>query len=255
MTFLGKLFVMVNLVISLMMATVAMGLYSSSIDWTERAAKGGDPSTAGLAGQRKSQLKQDLEAAPAVEAGWRDSVKVLLDLEEKRQQLQKFYTAELVHTRSQATEADPARDVDLQDNGQPKADPDPKRAHLPLRIPAQDRQKNPLGSIALYESKLKKSQSENDALRVTLGKEFGADMDLVIKLTPPAGAKRGLRDLIAAERIKRLGILDEIEQVQHLGTKSVVEAAVVGERIEALDQQIQALRRTLSRLRGVDSKK
>ncbi len=43
MTFIGKLFVMINLAISLLMAVTAFGLYASGIDWTDRAAKEGQP--------------------------------------------------------------------------------------------------------------------------------------------------------------------------------------------------------------------
>lgn len=251
MTFIGKLFVMLNLVISLMMAAFGVGLFTSGIDWTEKAAKGSDP--AGLTAQRKAALKEVTDAIAPVEAGWRDANEALLVREEMRQSDQKWYTEELVHVRSRATDTDPARDIEVQDNGVPKADP--KTPRRPLRIPAEDRAKKPLLSIAAYDGLLKKSQAENETHLDQLAKEFDADILLTNRLTAPKGEKIGLRDKLVLERIKRLGIIEETESVEHLGTKAVVEAAVIGERISMLDDQIASLRRTLIRLKGMDGKK
>ncbi|MGL4551267.1 MAG: hypothetical protein ACRC33_08765 [Gemmataceae bacterium] len=251
MTFIGKIFVMLNLVISLMMAAFGVGLYTSNVDWTERAAKGTEP--AGLTAQRKAALKEAESAVPAVEAGWKDANEALMVREEMRQADQKWYTGELVHVRSKATEADPARDLDIPPDGNLRSDP---RTRRPVMLPAKDRTgKNVLKSIAAYDGELKVVQADNETRLSQLGKEFEGDIVLTNRLTPPKGEKRGLRDRITDERVKRQGITDETESVEHLGAKAAVEAAVVGERIEMLDEQLASLRRTLSRLKGMDAGK
>src|SRR5262245_59314683 len=121
MTFFGKIFVVVNLTISLLMAAIGMGLYTSSVDWTEKAAKGSQP--AGLTAQRKAELKEALDSVGPVEKGYEDANEDLMKREEDRQADQKWIAAELKHNRFDADVGNPARDIDLQDNGIPKADP------------------------------------------------------------------------------------------------------------------------------------
>src|SRR5829696_4617070 len=180
MTFLGKIFVMVNLVISLMMATVGVGLYASSIDWSERPAKGSAP--AGVAALRKAALKEAMDGIDPVAEGWRVANEVIMDREEKRQGDQKWFAAELVHVRAKANDADPAREVEIQENGVPKADP--KMPHRPNLTVAKDRAgKNNLLSIAAYEGLLATAQKQNASQLDLLEKAFNADTQLTLQLT------------------------------------------------------------------------
>jgi hypothetical protein len=251
MTFFGKIFVVLNLTISLLMAAFAMGLYTSGIDWTERAAKGSQP--AGLTAQRKSELKEAMDSVVPVEKGYDDANEELMKREEDRQADQRWFAAELKHNRFDADAGNPARDIDLQENGIPKADP--KVPRRPLRAAAKDRRGQDLLAVAKYDALLKKAQAENERHLMDLALVFNEDTKLTALLVPPKGVKGGLRGRIEDERIKRQGIKDETEAVEHLATKAAVEAAVIGERIEMLDEQIAALRRALSRLKGMDVKK
>lgn len=81
------------------------------------------------------------------------------------------------------------------------------------------------------------------------------DIRLTRLLVPLKGVRGGLRDRIVEERVKRQGLLDEIESVESLGTIAQFEMAVVRERIRDLDEQIASLRRTLSRVRRLDVSK
>lgn len=243
MTFLGKVFVMVNLVISLMMATVAMGLYASNIDRSDK--KGGDtPAVA----QRKTALKEATDSIAPVEQGWSEANAELTRREGNRQEDQAWYAAELEHNRTKANKDNPARAVAFGDNGLPLIDPVTKRR--PARVPAVDRNGQPLDALAKYDGYLIAAQKANATALAQLDKAFLADTRLANRLVPPPGEKGGLRAAIEAERIKQQGLAEESASVEHLGTKAEVEGAVINDRIAALDEQIKSLRRTLARLKG-----
>jgi hypothetical protein len=235
MTLFGKIFVVLNLTISLLMAAIGVGLYTSGIDWTEKSAKASQP--AGLTAQRKAELKEAMDSVGPVEKGYDDANEELMKREEDRQADQKWF----------------ARDIDLQENGIPKADP--KVPRRPLRVPIKDRKGQDLFAVAKYDALLKTAQTTNEGHLMDLASVFNEDVKLTVLLVPAKAAKGGLRARTEDERIKRQGIKDETEAVEHLATKAAVEAAVIGERIEMLDEQIAALRRALSRLKGMDGKK
>jgi hypothetical protein len=251
MTLFGKIFVVLNLTISLLMAAIGVGLYTSGIDWTEKSAKASQP--AGLTAQRKAELKEAMDSVGPVEKGYDDANEELMKREEDRQADQKWFAAELKHNRFDAGPGNPARDIDLQDNGIPKADP--KVPRRPLRVPIKDRKGQDLFAVAKYDALLKTAQTTNEGHLMDLASVFNEDVKLTVLLVPAKAAKGGLRARTEDERIKRQGIKDETEAVEHLATKAAVEAAVIGERIEMLDEQIAALRRALSRLKGMDGKK
>jgi hypothetical protein len=250
MTFIGKLIVLVNLVISLLVATVALGLYATGIDWTERAGKPGEPP--GLTAQRKAELKEVTDMIPLVEAGRIEINKRVVATETRRLRNQVAYAAELAHIQRGASAEDPARTIELQEDGRPKLDP--MHPTGLARVAALDRGKQPLQSIAAYEGFLQKAITENEGILKQLDTALNQDIQLTLRLVPMPG-ERGLREQLAQEREKRLGIQTEIDAVTHLGTKAVVEGAVIQERIDALDAQIAALKAALSRVQGVDSDK
>jgi len=250
MTFFGKIFVVLNLTISLLMAAIGMGLYTSGIDWTEKAAKGSQP--AGLTAQRKAELKEATDASDTVLKGYDAANEDVMKREEDRQADQQWFAAELEHNRLRADGANPARDILIQDNGIPQIDPKTRR---PVRVAAKDSKGNPLLAVARYDALLRTAQAQNETLLTQLSSAFNEDIKLTNLLVPPKGTKGGLRDRITDERLKRQGIADETEAVEHLAAKAAVEAAVIGERIEMLDEQIVSLRRAFSRLKGMDGKK
>jgi hypothetical protein len=251
MTLFGKLFVLVNLMLSVALAAFAMSTYTNSVDFTERAAKPGDPG--GVTAQRKAQLKEVSDMIPLVEAGRVDINKQVVASEARRLKNQVAYGAELVHIRRGATAESPARTTEYQDDGRPKLDP--KHPTGMARIDAQDRIKQPLQSVAAYDGYLQKSLVENEGILRQLDALLKQDIELTLRLVPLTGVKGGLRDAQTRERLKQQGLRSEIAAVSHLETKALVEGAVIAERIEDLDAQIAALQATLKRLEGVDSGK
>ncbi|MFQ3593061.1 MAG: hypothetical protein SNJ82_07710 [Gemmataceae bacterium] len=251
MTILGKLFVLANLVLSVALAAISMSTYANSIDFTDRPAKPGEP--AGITAQRKAELKEAMEMIPLVEAGHVEINKQVVAHERRRLQYQVAYGAELVHLQRNATAESPARTTEYQDDGRPQLDP--KHPTGMVRINAQDRTKQPLQSIAAYDSYLQKAMAENEGILKQLDGLLKQDIELTLKLVPAKGGKGGLRDALTRERLKQQGLRAEIAAVSHLETKALVEGVIISERIEALDAQIAALQATLKRLEGLDEAK
>src|ERR1019366_6927576 len=69
MTFIGKLFVMINLALSLLMAGTAFGLYVSAIDLTDRPAKDGQPE--GKLLTLRKGIDDVLARLPLAEGSWK----------------------------------------------------------------------------------------------------------------------------------------------------------------------------------------
>jgi hypothetical protein len=251
MTFFGKLFVLANLVLSVALAAIAMSTSVNRIDFTDRAAKPGEP--AGLTAQRKAELRDAENMIKLTQDGIQLAEKKILANEARRLKYQLAYAQELVHLRRAASVENPARTTEYQEDGRPKLDP--KHPTGMTRIEAQDRNKQPLQSIAAYNGLLEKAIAENEGILKELNTLFQQDIELTQKLVPPKGVKGGLRDALARERRKQLDLRSELAAVSHLETKALVEGAVVAERIEALDAQIAALQATLKRLEGLDSAK
>src|SRR3954447_20061371 len=101
MTFLGKLLVLVNLVLSTIMCFWAVVLYTNSVDWSNAPAKGDQP--AGLLNQRKARITELQGVLPGADRSWRVARSELLEREGGRQADRDWYTQELQHVLSGAT--------------------------------------------------------------------------------------------------------------------------------------------------------
>ena len=93
MTFIGKLLLMINLSISLLMAVTAFGLWAGGIDWTDQAGQAGKP--AGKMAALRKQIDDSLAKLPVAEGSWKAARADLLVREDRRLEDRKWYDAEL----------------------------------------------------------------------------------------------------------------------------------------------------------------
>jgi hypothetical protein len=236
MTFVGKVFVMVNVALSLFFAFFAFGVYSSSIDWGYDAAKPGQ--AGGILKELQKEIDQLKSMQGPVESSWRKARAELRVREERRSLDRGFYTAEFDFLRTRASAADPAKAVVVLNNqpvierGQPKL-----TAEIP---PAGDRAGKPLLSLAAYDQKLETAQKDNAAVLDQLKKAVEEDIRLTNLLIDAPGRK-GLRTQLVEERVKRDGVFDEQRLVEPLFVNTAVESELVFKRKESLEARIREL--------------
>src|SRR5262245_55446132 len=123
MTFIGKLFVMVNVAVSLMLMVAGLGLYATRVDWTDGPAKGG--AAAGVMFTKKAALKDTQETIRPAEVTWSTSYGYLFTQEKNRYANRQFFSDVLAHNRTKANPADkvPAWEARLDKGGLPVLDP------------------------------------------------------------------------------------------------------------------------------------
>lgn len=269
MTMIGKFFVMLVVTISLLMMATGIGLYSSRMDWSETPAKMGKTEKgssyvevpAGLLVERKEALKAALETVEPARRGLASNSAALEAARGRRAKAQAFYSTELAMVRTEATEAMPARFVQIDPaTGRPRETPE----GLLVMQPARDREGDPLGSIAWYQNKLVgitglRQQYVDELAKFNEVSEKDIAEAQKLGGTP---AMKGLLEKTKAELIKEEGLRDEITaiapslELQSGATLAVspkkVEAKILEARLQRLDQQIAALEKEIERLKKLD---
>lgn len=245
MTFLGKLCVMINVGISLMLAFIALGLYFNGVDWGYDVAKPG--TMGGLVKQKQDEIAEVQKMQLPTEGAWKAARPVLWKAEEERADAVEFYVKELKHNRVDAKEGAPARAIVLDDKKDKLGNyravrPDPKKPNRPLMQPTKVRDGGvDLASRAYYEAELEKNHKDNLVLLDQLAKEFLKDAELT-KLVYDKVTDTGLQPDLVNERIKRLGIEEERRQVKPLYVNTAVESELALKRLAAMRDRIKDLK-------------
>ena len=248
MTFIGKLFVMINLAISLLMAATAFGLYASGIDWTDRAAKDGQPEGK-LQGLRK-EIDDVVARLKLAEGSWKSARADMRTREDVRRIERAWSDGEM------AKLAGGKEKVYMVDSVASAANP----AARPVMVlaPAFLGQEPPaLMTRVFYDAQLAAYQKQNTTIRIALAQKVKEDEDLTRTLAgdkegEPEPRLRGIRREIAEERVKRLGLIDEQGITRALEVNVAVESELILKRLDALDERIQELVRYLKKKHKVD---
>jgi hypothetical protein len=242
MTFLGKLLVMINLILSMAAMTWAAGLYTNNVDWSDAPGKGEQPP--GKLKVEKDKLTAGLAALVPAENGWKTSRAELLQLEERLPADRAWYAAELTHLRSGATETNPARSLVL-DKYEPV--PDPANFNRPKMAKALDSQNKPILSILAYsqvsEGNLKEIARAMDLFK----KNANKDIDLTNQLVG-LGENKGFYQRMIDERLKRDKLIEEEIALRPLLINIAVEYDLLGKRKDGLDERLKELNDYLAKL-------
>jgi hypothetical protein len=257
MTLLGKLFVMFNLVLSLMLGATAFGVFSSGLDFSDTPAKGSQP--AGKLLPVKTDLDETLKQMPIVETSWQTARTELLAREDKRRLERDWYATEL---RKLVVEKGKIQEVDQNQEkaNEQKREQDRARTGIlaPAALPVLAFAKDPGGAdlmgLPFYVARLASLRADNAAVRKMLDEKLREDTVLTRKLAgdPENPKVRGLRQQVAEERVKKAGIMDEQGIAEGMRINSAVESELIFKRLEALDERIQELVRYLKKKHNVD---
>jgi len=258
MTLLGKLFVMLNLALSLMLGATAFGVFSNGIDFSDTPAKGSMPP--GKLAPVKAELDETLKQIPVVEGSWQTARADLLAREDKRRGERDWYAQQL---RKVVTEKGAIQEVDTNAEKAAEQRREQQRATtgiLPQAVlPVLADARGPAGAnlmgLPFYVDRLDSLRKENVAVRKQLNDKLGEDTVLTKKLAgdPENPRARGLRQQVAEERVKKAGIVDEQGIAEGMRINSLVESELIYKRLEALEGRIAELSRYLKKKHSVDA--
>jgi hypothetical protein len=242
MTFVGKLFLMMNLAFSLMMGVAAFGLWANNIDYGPEA-KGKTKQAPAKVTATANQIKDLVATRVPVENSWRTARAELIQREQQRQAELVWYNAQLKLLQR----GDPARpDVPIQlsavvlDNKfLPVPGPGPAN---PLQMaPVEYPPGQQLHQAPIYATRLEAARKDNAAVVAAFQKELTEDQRLTNLLTG-GPEKKGLRQQLLDERAKRLGIEAEIAATRPLFINTAVETELVRRRLASLQDRIVELK-------------
>jgi hypothetical protein len=250
MTFVGKLFVLVNLAFSAIMAVAAVGFYTTGMDYGPETKKDAQPKPPVRVTDLQKEIADVLATLPAVEGSWSASRTDLVREEEQRTKNRQAYDVELALLHS-----GPAMDKDQQVRAvkmtpEHLAELNPTTG-LPVMEAAQDRAGQPLRPMTTYLLKVDLVRKENETVLADLNKKVKDDADLTIQLTGDPGT-RGLRQKLVDERVKREGVIAEHNSVRPLFINVAVESQLSRKRLDALQEQIDQLKSYLRKMHKVD---
>lgn len=238
MTFLGKLFVALNLGLSLIMATAAFAAYASSVDWSERKGTAGQPD--GKLVAVKAELNELGQQLSLADQTWREIRRELLDREQYRLTVRAFYGAQL-------------REVYTARGGIRTVGPDRPDGQVNL-IPAEELPGTPLMSLVVYQTRVKALGDENTRIRKDLEAKLAENIALTNRLTgSPDGKDKGLRRLLFDEREKYLGLVSEAGITEGMRINALVESQLVNKRLESITASVEQLQKYLKMKHGVDA--
>lgn len=243
MTFIGKLFVMFNLALSVLLATVAFGVYSGGIDFSSNPAKGSQPP--GRLVAKEAEIKELGAQQPILEGSWKAARNELFLREDTRTEDYRWYGAELAKLTSGVGEID----VVVQEKGGTLPP-----AGRPRLARGQDAAGNDLKALPFYLAQLETLRKDNVELRAQLETRIKEDTSLTNQLVGDLERRlRGLRLQLAEERVKKIGIVEEQGILDGLRINATVESELIFKRLETLGERIDELTRYLKRRHNVDA--
>ncbi len=253
MTMFGKILVLLNLALSVMLMIVAIVAYLARMDWSNNPSKDGSPE--GELRARVARVTDLWNRIPGSEASWRKSHEGLTVLEvgtvpqhlDGRLANRDWYRTEiqLLLTAGDDMMGKPTvmREVALDDKFQ--LVPDDANSGRPKMVPAKDRFGKDLLSLAAYD---KVEKGFFDALDMQL-KKLDALVKEDTKLTemllddyPVKGAK-GLHTRLKEERVRGEEVKNELELVRRPLINTYVEAELLLKRKRQMEDRLEELKK------------
>lgn len=252
MTLFGKILVLANFGLSVVIMVGAMVLYFDRVDWTEGPVK--PEEKWGELRKRNERVKDAWEFIRLADLRWRDVRGEVLDEEGYRAADRPWYEAELKHDREQATEQKPARTV-IYDNGvlvvevvanEPKHYR-PKMVAAKLELPRKNDKDPPivieLGSLKSYNEAEAKLRDDLLAQQKEFIDQLDKHKELSNRLTPESG--KGLRIRIEDEKVKVKRLEEELAILRTLRVNTQVDIANISLRDKQLADRIKELKASL----------
>jgi hypothetical protein len=228
-TLIGKILVVATVVLSLMVAAFAVGIYTNRIDWPGTASAPGEYT------KRKTEVDEAQKAAGIALARLEDASKDLAQLEARIPKDQEFYADKLTILQEGQDKAGAPQPVQVFTAGRPD------ELGLPMlqwKAPA-----NPLLSRRQALEELKRLNGEivkeHDAIKGVIARQE----EQTLEINGIAGKQKGLRDLVAEEDRTRKNALAEMEVLRPLRYNREVESELLATRQGVLEARLRELQK------------
>jgi hypothetical protein len=250
MTKTGKILVVLNLALSVCMASWAFGVWSNRIDFSDTKATAEQPG--GEFAQRAVQIDALWATVPPAEQAWKTARADLLERESRRLADRGWFEDELSHIRTKADPKD--RDHPCRTVKYAAANDDPPGARKgevvldpatdrPALENANDRAGNRLWSLRYYAEKEQGILRDMEAAQKDHEKQIKEAVALTERIvgTKEPTKTKGLQQRLLDERKKRDDVVAEEELIQPQLINAVVESELILKRRKALELRIEEL--------------
>jgi hypothetical protein len=229
MTTLGKTLVYVNLVLSLVMATFALGVMTNRVPWVEMPPKESDS----IIKQREGEVKQLQDVYTRATQRWQQERKDLPDVQAKQKENQAWYDQQL-----QALVNGPAAPINLLvfQNGKLQL----TQKGLPALAPAQNPQWQPIRVMDQLTEATDKQIAQ--AFKDTQG-YIRQEGELSLVLNGQIGGARGLRALLEEAQTAEKNAAAELVHVKELRINGREQAGSLVHRQRQLRARLEVLKK------------
>jgi hypothetical protein len=240
MTLFGKILVILNLVLGMLMATWALGVYTQSLDWSSKG--GGPDKQPNEIAKRAERITHLWRSAQAAESRWSLAWKDAWRPQQERVLLEKWYADQL--KTLDAGQA-PVKVTVYKDGRLVVVFDKASGLRLPYMEEGKDRAGQPLRSLEFYKQELDATQKAVQGELAKLLKAQQEDTELTLKLggdLESGGKMKGLRQRLHEEKIKQERIDAEVKILSPLLVNSEVEGELLQKRHEQLLRRVGELR-------------
>ncbi len=242
MTAFGKVLVFCNLVLSLLLMTWALAVWTNRIDFSNTKATGDQ--AAGEYAKREAVLTNLWADVRPAQGNWRSARKAVADQEAMQAAAWEWYHGEIAHNISKAKPGDPCRMVVYANQADPATgrgkgliavDP---RTGFPVMAPAKDRNGKDLAFCLdtlnqQFDGILKELAEVQDRHK--------KQIDEATELTARLVGDKGLHQRLVDEKQKRADVVAEQKLITPLLVNTYVESDLIAKRHKQLVLRKQEL--------------
>jgi hypothetical protein len=252
MTRLGKLLVLLNLALAIVLATWSFNIYTNGVDWTDRKDTKTTPPRMGQFAIRKEKLDELWKGVSPAQSDWLRERAQLKKEEDRLAAERVWYDGAIRYVLFGPTKGKNIHEVALADQDDPRTGVKKgqvlldKDGYYPQLVPIRDPNNVPmqLQSLAEYnklDEDILKEIAELIAQHQKQIEEANALTDKIIG--DKAKGVRGLQQRINDEQAKNAEVIAEMKLIEPQFLNTLVEAQLVNKRHEQMIRRIEELKK------------
>jgi hypothetical protein len=239
MTLFGKILVVLNLLLGVLLLSWALGVYTQRIDWHSKG--GGPDKPMGEIAKRKERVEQLWRALQGAEARWQPAWATAWVPQQQRAKLDQWYKTQLATL--DAGQA-PVKWPVYKDGRLVIVTDKAESLFVPLLEEGKDRAGQPLRSLEVYKQEIEATQKGIQVELEKLLKAQKEDAELTLKLggdLESGGKIKGMRHRLHEEKVKQERVEAEVKILSPLLVNSEVEGELLQKRHDQLLRRIAEL--------------